>query len=386
MLTSQGNVAYRRYSLIPKCKTSKERLFALNGQRCLFPLDSYLGLAGLPFKITPKAMLEIAYWAQNQGSYQRAEEAIEKALKIQVNDDTIRHVANMVGTKVFEVDCLKAAEAFDSLEVGGLDFTYNQDGIVYILADGAALNTRIKDKEGSTWRENKLGMVFTSKDLHFWTNKDGDRQHRIERKEYISLVGEAAEFKKHLLACALRGGYGKFKQSVLLGDGATWIRSMAEEIFPDSQQILDFYHLSENVNEYAKHHFGMNASKYKPWVKKTMSTLKKSGYKKVLVNLETHPNRKPPGCQVNLHGYITNNIKNIDYDAYIKKGYFIGSGAIESGNKTILQDRLKRAGMRWNTVTAQAMLSLRTKAESGIWFPDVERPFLLDCLIRSRFL
>ena len=33
---------------------------------------------------------------------------------------------------------------------------------------------------------------------------------------------------------------------------------------------------------------------------------------------------------------------------YVRYGYFIGSGAIDSENKAILQDRLKRAGMWWN--------------------------------------
>jgi len=66
------------------------------------------------------------------------------------------------------------------------------------------------------------------------------------------------------------------------------------------------------------------------------------------------------------------------YAAYEQKGYFIGSGAIESGNKIILQDRLKRAGMRWNTQTAQAMLTLKTKSESGLWYHDVEIPFILQ--------
>ena len=92
---------------------------------------------------------------------------------------------------------------------------------------------------------------------------------------------------------------------------------------------------------------------------------------------------KPNGCNVNLFGYLTNNIKHIDYAEYERKGYFIGSGAIESGNKLILQDRLKRSGMRWNTSTAQAMLTLKTKAESDIWFRDVEYPFLSSCFMRS---
>jgi len=63
--------------------------------------------------------------------------------------------------------------------------------------------------------------------------------------------------------------------------------------------------------------------------------------------------------------------------------YFIGSGEIESGNKLILQNRLKRAGKRWNTATAQAVLTLKTKAESCIWFRDVEQPFLARCLSNS---
>ena len=347
------------------------------------PLDSYLGLAGLPFKITPAAMLKIAYWAQNQSSYQRAEDAISEALHININDDTIRQVTNFVGGMVFQNDCRKAEEAFLELSSGKLNYTQAISGVVYIQTDGAALNTRLKDENGSSWRENKLGEVFTSKDIRYWTNHKGERQHQIIRKEYISFVGAAMEFKKHLLACAIRNGYGQFKETVVLSDGATWIRNMVEELFPDAQQILDYFHLSENVHTYAKALFNMDASRYIPWAKMICYLLKVSKYKLVLQELYPSKDKKLNGCSVNLYSYISNNIKNIDYAEYEKKGYFIGSGAIESGNKLILQDRLKRSGMRWNTTTAQAMLTLRTKAESNIWFRDVEQPFLSQCFSRS---
>lgn len=346
-------------------------------------MDSYLGLSGLPFKITPAAMLKIAYWAQNQSSYQRAEDAISEALRISINDDTIRQVTNFVGGLVFKNDCAKAEEAFSALSNGKLKYEQTASGVVYIQTDGAALNTRLKDESGSSWRENKLGEIFTSKDIRYWTNHKGERQHQILRKEYTSFVGSAGEFKKHLLACALRNGYGHFKETVVLSDGATWIRNMVEELFPDAQQILDYFHLCENVHTYAKALFNMDASKYVPWAKRICAHLKLSQYKLVLQELEPTKDVKPDGCHVNLYGYISNNIKNIDYALYEKKGYFIGSGAIESGNKLILQDRLKRAGMRWNTTTAQAMLTLKTKAESNIWFRDVERPFLSQCFSTS---
>jgi len=383
ILSTLGKLSYSRYCLIPKDAGNKELLHKLTGAKSIVPMDSYLGISGLPFKITPAAMLKIAFWAQNQSSYRRAEDAISEALHICVDNDTIRNVTNFVGGMVFRNDCIKADEAYRALDTGKLDFAKSIEGVVYIQTDGAALNTRLKDESGSTWRENKLGEVFTSKDIRYWTDHKGDRQHQLLRKEYISYVGSVTEFKKHLLACSLRNGYGQFRETVVLGDGAEWIRNMVDELFPDAQQILDYYHLCENVYTFAKALFNNDESKYVPWAKSICSYLKKSQYNIVLQELKPYKDKKPKNCTVNLHGYITNNIKNIDYAAYQEKGYFIGSGAIESGNKLILQDRLKRAGMRWNTLTAQAMLSLKTKAESKVWFRDVELPFLEQCLLQS---
>ena len=383
VITTLGKLSYSRYTLIPKDIHSKERLYELAGVKSIIPMDSYMGLSGLPFKITPAAMLKIAFWAQNQSSYRRAVDAISEALRIKVDSGTIRSVTNYVGNIVFYNDCRKAEEAYNTLTTGKLKFPISREGVVYIQTDGVALNTRIKDENGSTWRENKLGEVFNSQNIRYWTDQKGYRQHQIMKKEYISYVGSVNEFKKHLLACALRNGYGKFKETVVLSDGATWIRNMVEEIYPDAQHILDFYHLCENVYTFSKALFSMAESKYVSWAKDICDRLKSSQYKKVLKEIETYKDKKLNGCTVNLYGYISNNIKNIDYETYLEKGYFIGSGAIESANKLILQDRLKRAGMRWNTPTAQAMLTLKTKAESGIWYNDVEQPFITRCLARS---
>ena len=372
-----------RSTLIPKDPNSKELLLRDFGVKSSAPLDSYLGVAGLPFKITPPAMLKIAYWAQNQGSYQRAEDAIAEAMHIFVNDDTVRQVANYIGAMVFENDCKRAEEAYGKLSSGAIEYPQDKKGVIYIETDGASLNTRHKGESDSTWKENKLGEVFTTDDIYYWTNAKGKRQHRLLRKEYVSYVGPASEFKKHLLACAVRKGYGRYKEAVVLGDGATWIRSMADEMFPDAQQILDFFHLCENANDFAKYIFNGVESKYRPWAQDVCDSLRKNKYQQVLDDIVTYKDIVLPGGTVNLHTYITNNINNIDYVTYEQKGYFIGSGAIESGNKIILQDRLKRAGMRWNIPTAQAMLSLRTKAESGRWYSDVEMPFLSQCFDRS---
>ena len=329
--------------------------------------------------MTVDAMLKISYWAQNQCSYQRAEESIAKVMGVFINDDTVRLVANYIGGLVFREDCRRAEEIAELLFSGKTSFSRRKKGVLYIEADGAALNTRHRDNDGSTWRENKLGIVFSSDNIYSWTDRKGVRQRQLRKREYVSYIGSADEFRKHLAACAVRNGYGAYEETVVLGDGATWIRTMVEEYFPDAQQILDFYHLCENVHEYARHYFKMDESKYKEWTRKICAALKKSQHGNVLKKLESHNAQHMGKCPVNLHGYITNNINNIDYVTYEQKGYFIGSGAIESGNKIVLQQRLKQAGMRWNVETAQNLLTLKAKAESYLWRSDVES-FVLNSL------
>jgi hypothetical protein len=244
ILTVNGKVEFSRYVLRPKTKDDSEALRIAEGISAVAPMDCYLGISGLPFKMTAEAMLEVAFWAQNQSSYQAAEEAVFKSVGIKVNDDTVRLVANHIGSTVFKRDCESAESAYGRLISGKLSFPERKTpGVFYVEADGAALNTREKNNDGSTWRENKLGVVFSSDDIHFWTDKKGDRQHRIEKREYVSHVGGVEDFKKHLFACALRNGYGTYGETVILSDGATWIRNMKEELFPDARQILDYYHL-----------------------------------------------------------------------------------------------------------------------------------------------
>jgi hypothetical protein len=71
------------------------------------PLYSYLGLTGPPFIITPAAMVKIAFWAQNQSSCQRAEDALAGVIHIKFNDDTVRLAANYISGIDFKKTIVK---------------------------------------------------------------------------------------------------------------------------------------------------------------------------------------------------------------------------------------------------------------------------------------
>jgi len=74
--------------------------------------------------------------------------------------------------------------------------------------------------------------------------------------------------------------------------------------------------------------------------------------------------------------YLKNNKDKIDYSRYEKEGLFVGSGVIESSNKTITQSRLKQSGMRWSIDVANYMITLGCIDESENW--DLVEKIVVD--------
>jgi len=350
----KGEIAYKRdYYYCRECRHGES------------PWDETLGMVGLPHKMTRRLMTEVAFYGQNQSSFDGARLMLRKALGLDINEETIREVTERIGNAVFEEDTRNAKATLANIHNIGNE--PKKDTVLYVMMDGAAVNTRIEDENGSTWRENKTVLAFSGKDMI--KRKDGG--HIITKKEYMSFIGSSEDFKAYVLDVAVRAGYGMVKETVIIADGAAWIRNMCEEIFPDAVQILDLYHLKENIYSYAKHKYNHNSAEYTAWAETAIQKIE-DGYVEELL-AELPDDEKLPAGVVKLKTYVANNRDKIRYSEYRKKGYFVGSGAIESANKLIVQRRLKQAGMRWSVNGAQAVLSLRAKVESGLWDQVVQK-------------
>ena len=57
--------------------------------------------------------------------------------------------------------------------------------------------------------------------------------------------------------------------------------------------------------------------------------------------------------------YFTTNAKRTRYGEFRQKGYFIGSGVVEAGCKTVVGRRLKQSGMFWSKDGGDDLLTLR---------------------------
>jgi hypothetical protein len=328
-----------------------------------FVIDE-IGLLG-KHKVTMEMADLMTYAGQVAMSFEKSSEIIEKFTGIKVSESLIRSITEETGEELFKQDMKRAKESYEKPEEAAPSLLdrYRKEGNLYLFTDGSQVNTILKDEKGSTWREMKLGLVFYDGDSI--RRKDGNTI--ITKKEYVTFLGGIVEFKKLLFDAAARAGYGKIRQVVFIGDGSHWIWNMCEELFPDAIQILDYYHLSENVHRFAKYQYPDNEIKMRGWAKDILNKIDKGLVDEVLKSLPDLTDVKLPAQVPNLKVYIENNQGRIDYRRYKLRGYYIGSGAIESGNKLVIQQRMKQSGMRWGISEGQYMAALRAKYASNQW-------------------
>lgn len=333
-------------------------------------MDAMLGLDIVGHKVTPEMAAKIAFAGQNAPSFEAAEQSFEYLTGLQISRSLIRQITAETGQKVYEQQMEKAEETIARPEeaVPSLLPRERRAGTLYVLVDGSQINTRIKDQEGSSWKEMKLALIYSDKNVI--TRKSG--QSVLVDKEYVAYWGEVNGFKKLVFDAAVTKGYGVYERIVVIGDGAHWIWKMYEELFPDAVQVLDYYHMCENVYSYAKYLFPSDDHKMKVWAKSMIAQIEEGQIDKALASIPVTTESKLPAGVPNLLVYLTNNRNRMNYKAFQQSGLKVGSGAIESGNKKVIQQRMKQSGMRWGVETGQTIASLRAKNASRRW-RDVER-------------
>ena len=137
-----------------------------------------------------------------------------------------------------------------------------------------------------------------------------------------------------------------------------------QRLFPNRVEILDWYHVAQHVAETAIAVFGKDSPGATEWKKIQLDRLWDHGdVESVLTGLRflatSTPSGPPRDSIDGLAGYLESNRARVDYKTFRNKGYFIGSGAVESANSHTLQQRMKRTGMRWRGPGADALVALR---------------------------
>lgn len=288
---------------------------------------------------------------------------MEKYLGIEVSrsqtERVTKHYADLIGQSEEEQSTLQESQEEKAKDLRG---DLEQEGHVYAMLDGAMLATR-EGAAGNDWKEVKVGRIFSQESLY-----ELDKHHNwIKDSIYSAHLGTYDEFL--LKFEALTDLFAPLAERlVFIADGATWIWRWIEESYPQATQILDYYHGVEHLAKFAKTHFKSKKQR-KKWLEQQKAALLNDEIQQVIKNLKalSPKGKKVQAEQEKLLNYLQKNEHRMLYKSYKEMGYNIGSGAIESAHRTVIQKRLKQSGQRWTMTGAQNIIDLRLMNMNGQW-------------------
>ena len=129
--------------------------------------------------------------------------------------------------------------------------------------------------------------------------------------------------------------------------------------------ILDFMHAKQYLWAAGKLIYGEPSALVAPWVKKQETLLLEDKVEEVIALLERFVDLAP--ALATTIPYFQQNAPRMRYGTYRQRGYFIGSGAIESAGKQLAAGRIKGPGVRWNVTEVNALLKLRCMFLEQSW-------------------
>jgi hypothetical protein len=217
--------------------------------------------------------------------------------------------------------------------------------------------------EDQGYREAKAVLAFSQHDVA----EVSKERHEILHKILSAKITDWEEFRS-LFASAYHHAHGPHAAEVIvLAEGAHWIWNLVEDLVPHAMQILDFSHAKHYLWDAGKMIYGDGSAFVAPWVKEQETLLLEDKVAQVIAHLQGFLNIRPQLAAV-LH-YFQHNAARMHYGTYRQRGYFIGSGAIESAGKQITAARIKGPGMRWNVTDLNALLTLRCVFLEQSWQP-----------------
>lgn len=331
------------------------------------PTDAALGLEE---RVTPAAA-EVISLQGTLGSFEEvAVKVLPKSSGLNVSTSTVQRVAEGTGRDVDERQ--QQGETFGPQEVW--DWNRDRSGrkCAYASLDATGVSQQAADGGKTPGRMAWVGEIFNP------IPPDAPRRNRLWEARYQAGLMSLPEMGRRLRQTALSVGIEQADVVIGLTDGGAGLEDcLLDQVFAGLGVpiafILDFYHASEHLHEFAQQLHAGNQAAIEPQAGEWCHRLKHEGGRALLEELEELDLKQRPASVAERHrqlcGYLRNNLHRTDYPRYRDQGWQIGSGSIESACKNVVNQRLNGTGMRWSEHGTSELCHLRAlfKSQPGVW-------------------
>jgi hypothetical protein len=207
-------------------------------------------------------------------------------------------------------------------------------------------------------------------------DRQGERVAHAQNLSYFSRKVNAETFQRLALVEMHRRSVEKAGEVAAVMDGAEWEQGFADYHCPAAIRILDFPHAAEHVNQIGEALYGEHTAESRAWLSERLHRLKHEGPDELLLEFQqlqlAHPEKEAIASNL---AYLAKRRAQMQYPHFQAQGWPIGSGIVESGNKLVVEARLKGAGMHWAETHVNPMLTIRNIICSDRWkeeWPKIE--------------
>jgi len=298
------------------------------------------------FSISP-LMQELMTYAGHLDCYAKSDEILNRFLSVEVSPVQVYRVTNHISEQLIE----------EEQQEERLLPALSKEDVLYVEVDGSMISTR---EEG--WKEVKLGRLFKGSDC---LNPNTESAW-LQQSQYVAHFGNCKGFCEKTEKVI--DSYGHLKSRlVFITDGASWIKNWIDNSYPQAIAILDYYHACEHLHDFVENGMKSQSEQIrKKWFEDQKELLFESDVEQVIKNIELSDAKTSD--KEKLTNYYRTNVKRMDYKLYRELGCgIIGSGAIESAHRTVIQKRMKLSGQHWGKVGADNMLRLRVFSMNKQW-------------------
>jgi hypothetical protein len=326
-----------------------------NAGRGFFPLDEELQL--LSGRLTPSGqehLIRLSSWMP----FERAAELMEGMQGIRVSPATSRRSSEAAGAAYEEMQ----TEEVERLEKdmpeapkGGEKMQMSADGAMVPLLHGQ-------------WAEVRTLVIG---EVQAAVQERGEWVVHTRNLSYFSRKISSEEFARLALVEIQRRGVENARQVAAVMDGSDWLQGFTDYHRSDAVRILDFPHAGEHIGQVGEFLYGEGTPQAQEWLKEELHQLKHTGPDGLLTELEQLQAQHPQAQAISANlAYLKKREQQIQYPRFQADGWPIGSGIVESGNKLVVEMRLKGSGMHWANQNVNSMLALRNLECGGRWRED----------------
>lgn len=315
--------------------------------RSFSPLDEELGL--LRHRYTPRLIEQIVLLG-SRISFGEAAAFVRNLAGAVVPEATVRRLTERAGEQVV----LQEQRSGEQASGRGRAAVQVIDQAQQVSVDGVMVPL-----VGGEWAEVKhvaIGRIEAT--------GDGPKACGIT---YFARLAEHESFKAQAGVEFERRQTEYVRKVVAVTDGAEWIQGFLDEHCPDAVRIIDWGHASGYVGQAGQALFGPGTADCSAWVETQLHLLRTGDPEVVVAELARCELSSGLEAVRIARQYLEKRLDQVRYRVFRDAGYPIGSGMVESGNKEVVEARLKGRGRHWARANVDAMLALRCTTASDRW-------------------